>query len=146
MTLVVRFFTAMFDVSLERPNPVQAVPGESLLLWLRERAPSDVDIAFPGPGAWGWQSSVNWRERGYIIGASANDEVNGEWEWVFQIHGEGSASELLLGQVKLSVGDECVEYFLHLLESEPTFEEVTVDIVPCSQWATVPSWQAVGTQ
>jgi hypothetical protein len=130
MMHVVRFFTAMFDVSLERPNPVQPVAGESLLLWLRERAPSDVEMAFPVPGDAGWHSSVNWRERSYIIGATAVDEVNGEWEWVLQSQGERSDSDSLSGQVRVSGGDECVEYIQRLMESKPSFEELTVDIVP----------------
>jgi hypothetical protein len=37
MTVVVRFNTKMFDVSRERPNPINPIAGESLLRWLRDR-------------------------------------------------------------------------------------------------------------
>ena len=40
MAHVIRFRTDKFDVSKERPNPINPIPGESLLLWLRERARS----------------------------------------------------------------------------------------------------------
>ena len=58
MALVIRFRTAKFDVSKERPNPINPIPGESLLLWLRERARPDVVMSEPDAEDWGWYSSV----------------------------------------------------------------------------------------
>jgi hypothetical protein len=37
MADVLRFTTALFDVSKERENPINPIPGESLLLWLKDK-------------------------------------------------------------------------------------------------------------
>lgn len=47
MTRVIRFNTSAFDVTKERPNPINPIPGKSLLLWLRDRARPDVEVSEP---------------------------------------------------------------------------------------------------
>ena len=66
MTLVVRFNTTMFDVSRERPNPINPIPGESLLLWLKAHATTPVSA--PEPEDWGWYADVVWEGRAYLLG------------------------------------------------------------------------------
>jgi hypothetical protein len=127
MARVVRFTTAKFDVSKERPNPINPIPGESILLWLRERARPDVVISEPEAEDWGWYCSVEWNGRGYMLGSSASEEDNGEWEWILQIEKHRSISEKLLGKEKMSENDECALYFQRLLESEEGFKGVSVD-------------------
>ena len=69
MARVLRFYTAAFDVTKERPNPVNPIPGESLLLWLIERAKDAVEISAPASEDWGWYSYAEgpeisaWRKR-----------------------------------------------------------------------------------
>ena len=58
MTRVIRFLTAKFDVSAERLNPINPIPGESLLLWLREQARPHFELSHPEPEDWGWYSFV----------------------------------------------------------------------------------------
>lgn len=127
MAHVFRFYTSMFDVTSERPNPVQPMAGESLLTWLHGALRSDIALSLPEPEDWGWQSSLFWFGSPYTLGASASDEVNGEWEWVLQIDRQRSVLELLSGDVQLANDDVCVAYLQGLLESEPCFEGMTVE-------------------
>ena len=98
MAHVIRFRTAKFDVSKERPNPINPIPGESLLLWLRARAHLEVAVSEIDAEDWGWYSSVEWKGRSYVLGSSASEDDSGDRE--------------------------------QLLESEATFEGVSVDSEP----------------
>ncbi|MGB7219274.1 MAG: hypothetical protein WBD07_10745 [Vicinamibacterales bacterium] len=99
---VIRFTTATFDVSKERPNPINPIPGESLLLWLRECALPDVKISEPSAEDWGWYSSVEWEGRPYMLGSSASEEERGEREWILQIEKQRSVAAKLLGRAKMN--------------------------------------------
>ena len=130
MTHVIRFRTDQFDVSKERPNPINPIPGESLLLWLRERARPDVAVSEPDAEDWGWYSSVEWKGRSYMLGSSASEDDSGDREWILQIEKHRSVKEKLLGRAKMSKDDECARYFQRLLENEATFKGVSVDTDP----------------
>ena len=54
MARVVRFTTSLFDVAKERPNPINPIPGESLLLWLREKSLPRVQVSERDAEDWGW--------------------------------------------------------------------------------------------
>ena len=107
MTRVIRFKTAKFDVSKERPNPINPISGESLLLWLRERVRPDLAMSEPDAEDWGWYAFVQWRGRSYLLGSIAYDEENGEREWLLQIDKYRSLTEKLFGRAKMSKDDEC---------------------------------------
>ena len=130
MTHIIRFMTAKFDVSKERPNPIIPIPGESLLLWLRERARPDVAVSEPYAEDWGWYSYVEWKGRRNMLSSSASEDYNGDREWILQIEKHRSVIEKLLGRAKMSKDDECAKYFQRLLESEATFKGVSVDPEP----------------
>jgi hypothetical protein len=130
MARVIRSNTAAFDVSKERPNPINPIPGESLLLWLQERARPDVDVSEPDAEDWGWYSSVEWKGRIYMLGSSASEDENGEREWILQIEKQRAVAEKLLGRAKMSKDDACANYFQRLLETEATFKGVSVDPEP----------------
>lgn len=85
MTRVIRFNTAKFDVSTERPNPINPIPGESLLLWLREIVNPKLAISEPDAEDWGWYAFVEWGGRQYMLGSCASEEENGEREWILQV-------------------------------------------------------------
>jgi len=127
MARVIRFETARFDVSAERPNPINPIPGESLLLWLRERAAPKVTVSEPEAEDWGWYSIVEWGGRQYLLGSSASEEKGGEREWVLQIEKHRSFMEKLTGREKMANGDQCAQYFQSLLEQEPSFKGVSID-------------------
>ena len=129
-TRVIRLTTALFDVAKERPNPINPIPGESLLLWLREKARPRVAISEPDAEDWGWYASVTWNGRHYMLGSSASDEESGEREWVLQIVKHRSIGEKLFGREQMAEDDECALFFQALLESEPSFRNVSVDPEP----------------
>jgi hypothetical protein len=128
---VVRFHTAVFDVTKERPNPINPIPGESLLLWLIEKAGGSVEISAPDAEDWGWYSVADWEGRQYLLGASASeDEEDGRREWVLQIEKQRSLTERLLGRAAMGADDECAQFFQSLLEREAGFRDVSVDPEP----------------
>lgn len=104
-TRILRFTTAFFDVSKERPNPVNPIAGESLLLWLQAQARPQLELSAPEAEDWGWYSDVIVDGRAYTIGASAsgdedddeggNADPRGAREWVLQIVKHRSVSEKL---------------------------------------------------
>jgi len=126
MARVIRFMTDKFDVSKERPNPINPIPGESLLSWLRERARPRVQLTEPDAEDWGWYSYADWNGRQYLIGASASEEES-EREWILQIDKQRSMKEKLLGREAMGRDDDCAAYFQSLLEAEPAFKSVSVD-------------------
>ena len=126
MARVIRFMTDKFDVAKERPNPINPIPGESLLVWLREQAQSRAPLSEPDAEDWGWYSFADWNGRQYLIGASASEE-EGEREWILQIDKQRSLKEKLLGREAMAADDECAAYFQSLLEAEPAFKSVSVD-------------------
>ncbi len=128
MARVLRFYTDAFDVTKERPNPVNPIPGESLLLWLIEQAKGTVEISPPDTEDWGWYSHAEWQGRQYLLGASACDAgEDGQREWVLQIEKHRSVKEKLLGRARMAADDECARYFQSLLTREASFRDVSVD-------------------
>lgn len=127
---VIRFTTSFFDVTRERQNPINPIAGESLLLWLRDRARPRFDVSEPDAEDWGWYSSVVCNGRRYTLGASASDEESGEREWVLQIVKHRSFVERLLGRETMAEDDDCSRFFRTLLENEANFKGVSVDPEP----------------
>ena len=127
MARVIRFNTSKFDVSQERPNPINPIAGESLLLWLREQAKPHVLLSEPDTEDWGWYSVVDWKGREYMLGSCASDETDGEREWILQVVKQQSFKEKLLGREKMGSDDECALFFQKILQQEPAFKELSVD-------------------
>lgn len=130
MARVIRFTTSKFDVSRERSNPINPIAGESLLLWLRSQVLPEINLSEPDAEDWGWYSSVEWKGRRYMLGSSASEEEDGQREWILQIDKHRSVKEKLLGHEKMSKDDECACYFQRLLESEPSFNAISIDPEP----------------
>ena len=125
---VIRFTTSTFDVTTERPNPINPIAGESLLKWLRERASAQFALSEPEAEDWGWYASLTHNGRAYMLGSSASDEEEGgEREWVLQIVKQRSFAERLLGRARLAEDDECAAYFERLIREETGFKRVCVD-------------------
>lgn len=125
---VISLTTERFDVSTERPNEFNPIHGESLLLWLAERTGRRVAIPEPAAEDWGWYSEILWDGRSYTLGASASDgEADGSREWILQVVKQRSMKERLLGKGQMTSEDECLQFFLELLQDEPSFRHVSVE-------------------
>ena len=127
MAVVIRFTTDYFDVSRERENPINPIPGESLLLWLQERIGTTHAMTPPDAEDWGWYSVLEWEAREYLIGASAEEGEDGRYEWILQVDKIRSVSEKLLGREKMASDDRCAAYLKGLLAAEPAFHGLTLD-------------------
>lgn len=135
--VVIRFTTTIFDVSKERPNPINPIHGESLLLWLAQKLEGRVEVPQPQTEDWGWYADIEWNGRAYTLGASASSE-DGEdnadpdpgkapREWILQIVKHRSLKERLLGREKMTPDDPCAAELHRLLESEAGFSNVQRD-------------------
>ena len=128
MAGVISLTTKLLDVSTERPNEINPIHGESLLLWLAERARGRVAISEPEAEDWGWCSELVWEGRRYLLGASASDEEpDGSREWILHMTKHRSMKERLLGKGQMSREDECLKFFLRLLRDEPSFQRVSLE-------------------
>ena len=56
MARVIRFMTDKFDVSKEPPNPINPIPGQSLLVRLRAQTQARTQLSEPDAEDWGWYS------------------------------------------------------------------------------------------
>ena len=124
---VIRFTTSLFDVTKERPNNINPIHGESLLLWFAEKLKGEVVVPEPQTEDWGWYVDIDWKGRSYMLGASASDEENGQREWVLQIVKHRTLKERVLGKEKMTAEDECSTHLRRLLENEKAFSGVSVD-------------------
>jgi len=125
---VIRLTTSLFDISKERPNDINPIYGESLLLWLAEKLKDQVSVPRPETEDWGWYVDIEWAGRGYLLGASAADEEeHGRREWILQIVKHRSLKEKLLGKEKMTAADGCVRLVLQILRSEPAIAGVTLE-------------------
>ncbi len=116
----IEFETAKFDSSSEDENPINPIFGQSLLLWIKEKANGKVDVPDPEYEDWGWFSYIEWDGRLYMLGASSDD---GE-TWILQMEKHRSFAEKLFGRAKMGEDDEAWRYFTGLIESEPEFRDV----------------------
>ena len=120
MDIGITFETSTFDVSRETPNPINPIYGESLLLWLKQKARERIDLPDPDHEDWGWYFDIEWDGRFYMLGASSDD---GE-TWFFHVTKFRRLKEKLLGREKMDASDPCWCYFLALIESEPMFSKI----------------------
>lgn len=127
---VIRFHSRLFDLSKEPENPINPIPGISLLEWLRAKVPASVCLSEPAAEDWGWYSDARIADRGYLVGACANESPDGNHEWVLQIDKYRSFTEKLFGQEKMTGDDPCVALIHALILQEPAFTEVSVESGP----------------
>jgi hypothetical protein len=127
MPAVIRFNTSKFDVARERPNPINPIFGESLLLWLKQALEPAHKVDTPEPEDWGWYANLVWEGQRFMLGSSASDEENGEREWVLQVVPHRSLKERLLGRGKVEHDHPLVQYLVGVLFREEAFIGVSVE-------------------
>lgn len=124
---IITFVTDKFDVTKEDENPINPIYGQSLLLWLKEQVAETVSLESPDTEDWGWYTTIDWKGRSYLLGASAAEGENGSFEWVFQVDKNRTFKEKLLGREKMKKDDECLLFFQSVFNSEPEFMDVAVE-------------------
>ena len=127
MGVVIRLNSSVFDLASEPMNPINPIPGMSILTWLRSRVPTEFRMSEPDAEDWGWYSTVHCNGRGYLIGASATEESDGNHEWAVQIDAQRSLKEKVLGRGKMSPDDSCALAIEQLLRSQAEFTNVQVE-------------------
>lgn len=121
---VIHFQSRLFDTRAEPENPINPIPGKSLLDWLGRHLPG---MTAPAPEDWGWYSYVQLDGRQYMLGSCAHVSEDGNHEWVLQIDKTRSFKEKLLGQAKMSLDDPCFALVHGLVQHEAGFTAVSVE-------------------
>ena len=127
MHYIIRFTTSKFDVTREDENPVNPIYGQSLLKWLEDKVSDTVQLHEPDTEDWGWYTTINWRGRSYLLGASASESDSSDYEWVFQVDKHRTFTEKLLGKAKMAKNDECLLFFKSVFDAEPEFKNVVIE-------------------
>lgn len=127
---VIHFKSSCFDVSTEPENPINPIRGASLLRWLIERLPEELDMSEPDAEDWGWYSYVTWQGRQYLVGACAHGSADGTHEWVLQVDKTRGFVERLFGRARVTEEDYVFSLIMGLISREPAFTEVSVESGP----------------
>ncbi|MBI5622177.1 MAG: hypothetical protein HY924_00215 [Elusimicrobia bacterium] len=129
MAHIISFSTEKFDVSKETPNPINPIPGQSVLKWIRQNLRSGhYKATEPDTEDWGWYMDVAGGEASYLVGASGEpDKSKAAVEWVIQIHKHRSIIEKLLGRNKMDSNDPLSTMIERLVRSEKAIKNVEVD-------------------
>lgn len=123
---IITFVTDKFDVTKEDENPINPIYGQSLLLWLKDQVAETILLEKPEAEDWGWYTTINWKGRSYLLGASAMESDN-SFEWVFQVDKKRTIKEKLLGREKMDKEDECLLFFKSVFSSESEFKGIEVE-------------------
>ena len=86
-----------------------------------------VQLHEPDTEDWGWYTTINWRGRSYLLGASASESDSSDYEWVFQVDKHRTFTEKLLGKAKMAKNDECLLFFKSVFDAEPEFKNVVIE-------------------
>ena len=128
MAHLICFVTDRFDPAKETPNDSNPIPGEALLLWLRERLQaSGYNTTRPEPEDWGWYA---YSERGasrYLMGASGDPASGADIHWIIRIHKERSLRDKIFGRNKLASSDGLSEAVERLVRGEKDFRNPRVE-------------------
>jgi hypothetical protein len=128
MAYLISFTTARFDVSSEKPNSINPIAGQSVLLWLREELLSaQYRVTEPDTEDWGWYIDVEGADASYLVGASADAaEPTPTVEWVVQVHKYRSIKDKVLGRNKMAADDPLFALIERLVRGDNSIEAVSV--------------------
>ena len=121
------FRTSRFDIRAEDPNPINPIPGQSVLLWLRAQlAGAQCAVTEPSAEDWGWYVDVELGGAHYLVGASADlPEPSREVEWMVQVEKHRSLRDKFLGQNKMAADDPLVALIERTLRTDTMILTVT---------------------
>jgi len=129
MARVITFRSTSFDVSGERPNPVNPIAGESVLKWLGgELRREGYEVTEPDTEDWGWYVDAGKEGARYLVGASAELEPTGPApvDWAIQIHKHRTLMEKLTGKNTLGADDALCALVETLFRDDPGTTDVDV--------------------
>jgi len=130
MNEAIYFKTSIFDPSKEDENPINPIYGSSLINWIRDKLSGAYEIEQAMPEDWGWYSHIKFGDRIYLIGSMAyfedGDDPSQEIEWVFQVDKFRTFKEKLFGREKMTVNDDCFQFFKTMFEREPEIYSVEI--------------------
>ncbi|HSF15783.1 MAG TPA: hypothetical protein VLK65_09525 [Vicinamibacteria bacterium] len=128
MAHLISFRTARFDVSREKPNDINPIAGQSVLLWLRdELAKAHYQVTEPETEDWGWYIDVVGAEASYLVGASADaTDTTPSVEWIVQVHKNRSLKDKVLGRNKMAADDPLFTFIERLVRADRRIEQIDV--------------------
>jgi hypothetical protein len=127
MAHLISFKTAAFDVSRERPNDINPIAGQSVLLWLRDGLMNaQYHVTEPDTEDWGWYVDVKGETGSYLVGASAEADAPPPLEWIIQVHKQRSLKDKLLGRNKMEADDPVSTLIERLVRADVRLEQVEV--------------------
>jgi hypothetical protein len=125
MAHVISFITSRFDIAAEKPNPINPIAGQSVLLWLKaELLRADYQVTEPDAEDWGWYMDVQDADAAYLVGASADAE--GPLEWTVQVHKHRSMTDRLLGRNKMAADDRLSALIERLVRADAVMQQISV--------------------
>jgi len=128
MAHVISFTTSRFDITAEKPNPINPIAGQSVLLWLKaELVRASYRVTEPDTEDWGWYMDVQAADAAYLVGASADAEPpSSPVEWTVQVLKHRSMTEKLLGRNKMTDEDPLFALIERLVRADTAIEQVSV--------------------
>ena len=128
MAHIISFTTDRFNVSSEKPNPINPIAGQSVLLWLRdELLTARYRVTEPDAEDWGWYIDVECAAASYLVGASAEAaEPSRTVAWVVQVHKKRSMKDRVLGRNKLAADDPLFALIERVVRGDGRIEQVLV--------------------
>ena len=128
MAHLISFTTARFDVSGEKPNSINPIAGQNVLLWLREElVRAQYRVTEPDTEDWGWYIDVESEDASYLVGASADAvDPTPTVEWTAQVHKNRSMTDKVLGRNKMAADDPLCALIERIIRGDSRIEQVSV--------------------
>ena len=128
MAYLISFTTDRFDVSGEKPNAINPIAGETLLLWLREGLlKAQYRVTEPDTEDWGWYIHVEGADASYLVGASAEAaDPTPIVAWIVQVHKNRSMKDKVLGRNKMATDDPLFALIEKIVRGDSRIEQVSI--------------------
>jgi hypothetical protein len=128
MAPLISFTTDRFDLSGEKPNPINPIAGQALLLWLREELlGAQYSVTEPDAEDWGWYIHVEGADASYLVGASAEAaDPTPTVAWIVQVHKDRSMKDKILGRSKIAADDPLFALIEQIVRGDSRIQQVTV--------------------
>ena len=128
MAHLVQFDSTKFDLAHESPNPINPIPGESVLRWLRDALGDGFTVSAPAAEDWGWYCDVTHAGAVYLLGASAEPNDDGSAHVMLQVHRHRSLKDRLTGANALQPDDPLTARIAALLRADPAVRNLEIEI------------------